>query len=914
MLTKRSLALHVCVMTLALAGSIVLGSDLAPVWRAVEIALVVAVLAIRVFPLDEWLRPAGTVIEYVGAGLGLLVVPVFAVLGIDWLLGLGIGPAPPAVRLVAGGVLVLLTARVSLEPFWTDRELPHPWALAASDVVLLLIVPSLAIAIIGQLNGDGATLDQRPLVSNLDVVVLRAPGHLSAPATVSDGEWRIHVWTGTVTGHRVVWAGGQEPPVAGDPGADRVLLLLPSPADDSAVARWMGLADSVEPRATPTYALLTTPNAAQLRAWRRPLSGVSGRVGDALDIAALGGASQTEAELGLRAASESPAAAADLALAVAHRPILMFDSGEPVPRPLDIDQLLATGDISMCESGQKLRSRCVQIHGGDDLQTGFSHMAFDTHTLATAKVASPIYVHVTDATQDVPVDHLPKKLIYLDYWWYLPDNPAHSGGGAFCGPGFEIAGVTCFDHQSDWEGVTAILDGRDPAGPPVAVNYAEHDGSARYSWAALSRLWLVTGASKLVPADATAIRPVVFSARGTHASYPIACSHVSCPPTAVPGVADTSALEDNPHDGKRAWLGATDTGCAGACVALLPTRHDGTEPGSWNAWAGEWGTANCIVGLLFCSSSQPPQSPGQQGRYERPWCTNQAFDFSNMRFARTPNPACRAPVISAGPLIAGRRLLALGDSYSSGEGGGDYAPDTDNETDSCHRSSKAWPALLAHERNLTLLPSLACSGATTTDILSGRAGSAEPERRVSQISRISGRPNVITLTIGGDDLGFKSVLEHCIIFNCIRTYHRPSGDLLDLKIDQLARRLPGLYRAIQAAAPKARLIVVDYPKLFANAVPNCAAEGLITPAEGDYLNGEIERADVAILDSARAAGADAVDVSDALASGVLSCSGPQYVNPTSPRLKLLSGSFHPDATGQEKIADAVAAQLAVLDH
>jgi lysophospholipase L1-like esterase len=82
--------------------------------------------------------------------------------------------------------------------------------------------------------------------------------------------------------------------------------------------------------------------------------------------------------------------------------------------------------------------------------------------------------------------------------------------------------------------------------------------------------------------------------------------------------------------------------------------------------------------------------------------------------------------------------------------------------------------------------------------------------------------------------------------------------------------------------------------------------------EGDYLNGEIERADVAILDSARAAGADAIDVSGALAGGVLSCSGPQYLNGVGLQRKLFSGSFHPNADGQEKIAAEVARQLAAL--
>ena len=260
--------------------------------------------------------------------------------------------------------------------------------------------------------------------------------------------------------------------------------------------------------------------------------------------------------------------------------------------------------------------------------------------------------------------------------------------------------------------------------------------------------------------------------------------------------------------------------------------------------------------------------------------------------------------------IAGGRLLALGDSYSSGEGAGDYQPGTDSASNSCHRSRNAWPALLAHQRGLAVLPSIACSGATLTDLVSGRAGSGQPERRAGQLGRIAGNASVVTVTIGGNDLGFRSVIQDCIAGDCVARYHRPSGDVLDARIDDLARRLPAAYRAIQAAAPRARVFVVDYPRLFPDDRPNCAALNRISPEEGDYLNGRIERADIAILDAAREAGVTGIDVSTALHGGELTCSGTQYLNRASPRLKLLSASFHPNAAGQERLARALATALA----
>jgi lysophospholipase L1-like esterase len=137
--------------------------------------------------------------------------------------------------------------------------------------------------------------------------------------------------------------------------------------------------------------------------------------------------------------------------------------------------------------------------------------------------------------------------------------------------------------------------------------------------------------------------------------------------------------------------------------------------------------------------------------------------------------------------------------------------------------------------------------------------------------------------------------------------------VLDARIDALARRLPGAYRAIQAAAPTARVVVVDYLQLFATGQPNCGALNRITVAEGDYLKRAIQRADIAILDAARQAGVTGIDVSTALQDGELTCSGPQFLNDASPQLHLLSGSFHPNADGQERIARAVAGALANLN-
>ncbi len=61
---------------------------------------------------------------------------------------------------------------------------------------------------------------------------------------------------------------------------------------------------------------------------------------------------------------------------------------------------------------------------------------------------------------------------------------------------------------------------------------------------------------------------------------------------------------------------------------------------------------------------------------------------------------------------AGANYVALGDSYSSGVGAGDYT----SESGGCDRSPNAYSALWAASNAPASYVSVACSGATTADV------------------------------------------------------------------------------------------------------------------------------------------------------------------------------------------------------
>jgi hypothetical protein len=442
----------------------------------------------------------------------------------------------------------------------------------------------------------------------------------------------------------LLYVDGTPPVVAGDP-AD----LPDVPAEEGEVANWEAVARSVSREIKgplPTFALLQTTATGRLHRWQD-----FGRPNGPISVQALG--SQTATDAAVRLAVAAPTAQQDLALAMQFRPILLFDRRETAPRPLSVAALFNEGRVRLCRD-QGLRTTCDEpITDPRLLKSGGTHLRLelpkaeelkqlalkeDRERRAAADAAaepaaaappppegvppagtvaptaeervgakSAIYVH------PVSVSREGKELLYLDYWWYLPYNPVALGGGALCGAGMVIAGVTCQDHESDWEGVTVVVDRTGKAPQPVAVQYAQHSNVVRYSWTLLREKW--DGNTRLenrIPSltDAPS-RPLVFVAAGTHASYPLPCKS-RCHQFPDPGIGE------RPYFGDLPWSG-NDTGACGksSCLQALPTQGEGTRPALWNGYDGSWGELHCFL-TYYCDSGPPPKAPGEQGRYKHP--------------------------------------------------------------------------------------------------------------------------------------------------------------------------------------------------------------------------------------------------------------------------------------------------------
>ena len=195
----------------------------------------------------------------------------------------------------------------------------------------------------------------------------------------------------------------------------------------------------------------------------------------------------------------------------------------------------------------------------------------------------------------------------------------------------------------------------------------------------------------------------------------------------------------------------------------------------------------------------------------------------------------------AGPLLqdVSGPVVVIGDSFSSGEGAGSYM---DEGEPTCHRAQTAYGAVLGGRQTHLI----ACSGAVTADVTDKSQYSGEPPQ-VKALQDLPDNPGLVYLTIGGNDIGFKDIVQGCIGGNCTVNRAEMTRRLSD--IPQHKESLKKTYRAVMKAANTrervkkrqgkvAPLIVSPYPDpLWETEQGNCATvmpNVSLSPSEISY--------------------------------------------------------------------------------
>lgn len=280
-------------------------------------------------------------------------------------------------------------------------------------------------------------------------------------------------------------------------------------------------------------------------------------------------------------------------------------------------------------------------------------------------------------------------------------------------------------------------------------------------------------------------------------------------------------------------------------------------------------------------------------------------------------------------------LLALGDSYISGEGAFGYRTGTDTAANKCHNSTLSYPYLLGKLLGFDSFNSVACSGAKTEDVASNDPdylNQLQPktkqsnlsEKVISDITRdytpgyinqnqfiVKYKPEKVLLSVGGNDIHFSDIVKLCVLStgndSCFDTATERKA-LLQYIYDQHSV-LIDTYTQILDAYHGAKLYVVGYPQI-AKVGGNCGLNVHLNADELEFGSLLITRLNQTIKHAAEAAGVRYVDVENALSGSMLCESGTKAVNGLSAGDDALLGmlgneSYHPTAFGHVLLANTI---------
>lgn len=218
--------------------------------------------------------------------------------------------------------------------------------------------------------------------------------------------------------------------------------------------------------------------------------------------------------------------------------------------------------------------------------------------------------------------------------------------------------------------------------------------------------------------------------------------------------------------------------------------------------------------------------------------------------------------------------VALGDSYSSGVGAGDY----DSDSGDCKRSDNAYPVLWANANAPSSFSFTACSGAVTDDVIN------------NQLGPLSADTGLVSISIGGNDAGFADAMTTCVLQGesaCVDRIDEARGYISDT----LPGKLDAVYTAIREKAPNATVVVLGYPRFY-KLNGECWA-GLSETSRA-AINTAADDLAAVTADRAAAHGFVFGDVRSTFTGHEL-CSGDPWLH--SVELNI-SESYHPTAEGQ----------------
>ena len=262
--------------------------------------------------------------------------------------------------------------------------------------------------------------------------------------------------------------------------------------------------------------------------------------------------------------------------------------------------------------------------------------------------------------------------------------------------------------------------------------------------------------------------------------------------------------------------------------------------------------------------------------------------------------------VAAHPAGDGHDLgyVSLGDSYTSG-------PLIPRQVDAdCERSDHNYPSLVAARPQVTAFKDVSCGGATTNEMWKPQ-GTNGP-----QLNALGRDTDLVTVQIGGNDVGFGSIIGTCARLAaqdptgnpCERFYNASGYDRLALTVLETAPKIDRVLRAVHARAPHARVLFVGYPDLLPDDGSGCFPSVPFAQEDFPYLRDTEKRLNLMLRMVAAWNRVEFVDTyGPSVGHDMCKAPADRWIEPLRPASP--AGPAHPNARGEAAMAQAVLDRL-----
>jgi hypothetical protein len=252
----------------------------------------------------------------------------------------------------------------------------------------------------------------------------------------------------------------------------------------------------------------------------------------------------------------------------------------------------------------------------------------------------------------------------------------------------------------------------------------------------------------------------------------------------------------------------------------------------------------------------------------------------------------------------GAGYVSLGDSYTAG-------PLIPNQVPpyGCLKSDRNFPNLAAPALGLPLRD-ISCSGAETEDMTAPQEVEFDGPNP-PQFSALGADTRVVSITIGGNDIGFSEIAQSCVTANpfttpCQDKYNAGGVDQISARIAATAPKVRAALEGIQERSPEADVYVLNYAAIFPETGFGCWPQMPIGFGDVPYLRAKQQQLNAMIATQAAATGSTLVDWY-AASIGHDACKSPltRWVEPLAPVNP--AAPIHPNLAGMKGAARALVA-------